>query len=387
MISDFLNLNILNSEDKINKNKKIRVAVIGATGSVGSSVMSVCRSYPDKIEVYGLAARHSSQKLKDLADEFKPEMLFNYDEHGLAGLDALAENENIDNIIFASSGTEAIPALQKAVKSNKNISLANKESIVVAGDWVMPLISRHDQLRPLDSEHNAIWQCLHGENLENKFVKSIYLTASGGPFRNFDPEMLNDVTPEMALKHPVWAMGAKITIDSATLVNKGIELIEAMNLFNLRPEQVNALISPGSFVHGLVEFNDGSVKMLAAEPDMRLPASSCIFWPERFYPADDFKRADLAVKNIIFEEPDEKKFPAMRLARYAMQNKGVYPALLVGADEVAVAKFLNHEIKFTDIAVIIEKTFESCDMPSPRSLEDALNVLEWARRRAQELCK
>ncbi|MBQ3377521.1 MAG: 1-deoxy-D-xylulose-5-phosphate reductoisomerase, partial [Synergistaceae bacterium] len=154
-------------------NNKIKVAVIGATGSVGSSVMSVCRSHKDKIEVRGLAAYHNSKKFKDLIDEFKPELFFNYQEHGLQGLYNLAEDEQVDNIIFASSGTEAIPALQRAAKLNKNISLANKESIVVAGEWVMPLITRKDQLRPLDSEHNAIWQCLHGEDLNLNIIKSI----------------------------------------------------------------------------------------------------------------------------------------------------------------------------------------------------------------------
>ena len=371
--------------NSIYKEKKIRVAVIGATGSVGSSVMSVCRSHKDKIEVYGLAAFNNSKKLNDLAAEFKPKLLFNYSEHGLNGLYALAEDENIDNIIFASSGTAAIPALQRAAKLNKNISLANKESIVVAGEWVMPLITREDQLRPLDSEHNAIWQCLHGEKLNLNIIKSIYLTASGGPFRKFTREELERVTPEMALKHPVWDMGAKITIDSATLVNKGIELIEAMYLFKLRPEQVNALISPGSFIHGLIEFTDGSVKMLAAEPDMRLPAENCIFWPERYFPASDFKAPDFINKNIIFEEPDVNRFPAMRLARYAMINKGVYPALLVGADEAAVNRFLNGGIKFNDIALIIEKVFEACSMSAPKSLDEALYILDWARNEASRI--
>ena len=366
-------------------NNKIKVAVIGATGSVGSSVMSVCRSHKDKIEVRGLAAYHNSKKFKDLIDEFKPELFFNYQEHGLNGLYNLAEDEQVDNIIFASSGTEAIPALQRAAKLNKNISLANKESIVVAGEWVMPLITRKDQLRPLDSEHNAIWQCLHGEDLNLNIIKSIYLTASGGPFRKFSSKELESVTPEMALKHPVWDMGAKITIDSATLVNKGIELIEAMYLFKLKPEQVNALISPGSFVHGLIEFTDGSVKMLAAEPDMRLPAENCIFWPERFFPANDFKAPNFLNKNIIFEEPDLNKFPAMKLARYAMKNKGVYPALLVGADEAAVTRFLNHEIKFNDIALIIEEVFAKCSLSDPKSLDEALNVLDWAREFASKL--
>ena len=374
------------------KMKKKRVAVIGATGSVGSSVLSVCRAHADEIEVCGLAARTPSEKLKALAAEFSPKILCVYEEagpealsqRGPEGLAALAESPEVDHVVFASSGTAAIPALQRALLAGKEVSLANKESIVVAGPWVMPLIMRPDQLRPLDSEHNAIWQCLHGETQNSP--AHIYLTASGGPFRTWTAGQLRTVTPEMALKHPVWAMGAKITIDSATLMNKGIELIEAMFLFGLEPHQVDALISPGSFVHGLVEFEDGSVKMLAATPDMRLPAASCLFWPKRRYPAPDFEAPQLSPRAISFEAPDEERFPAMRLARRVMREKGPYPAVLVGADEVAVDRFLKKEIGFTDIAAVAEETLSSCALSSPRSLDEALNALDWARRRAAEVC-
>ncbi|MCR5347928.1 MAG: 1-deoxy-D-xylulose-5-phosphate reductoisomerase [Fretibacterium sp.] len=363
--------------------KKKRVAVIGATGSVGSSVLSVCRAHADEIEVWGLAARTPSEKLKSLAAEFGVKRVCAFDECGASGLADLAESPEVDHVVFASSGTAAIPALQRALKAGREVSLANKESIVVAGPWVMPLITGPDQLRPLDSEHNAVWQCLHGEESS---PARIYLTASGGPFRSWTSEQLRTVTPEMALRHPVWAMGAKITIDSATLMNKGIELIEAMFLFGLEPYQVDALISPGSFVHGLVEFEDGSVKMLAATPDMRLPAASCLFWPGRRYPAPDFEPPLLAPRTLSFEAPDENRFPAMRLARYVMREKGPYPSVLVGADEVAVAAFLEAKIGFTDIAAVVEETLNSCVLSSPRSLDEALDVLDWARRRAGDVC-
>ena len=372
-----------------------RIAVIGATGSVGSSVLDVCRAYPDALEVRALAARSPSEKLMALAAEFGVTMLCVHDAppdfgpegtrglRGPEGLIAVAEDSSVDHVVFASSGTAAIPALQAALRAGKEVSLANKESIVVAGPWVMPLVRTRDQLRPLDSEHNAVWQCLHGESA---LVRRVCLTASGGPFRTWTASELETVTPEMALRHPVWSMGAKITIDSATLMNKGIELIEAMTLFGLEPQQVDAVVSPGSFVHALAEFEDGSVKMLAGVPDMRLPASSCLFWPERRFPCGGLERPVLAPRTIAFEEPDPERFPALRLAREAMERKGPFPAVLVGADEVAVERFLSGRLRFTAIARAVEETMAACSLPPPKSLEDALSALDWARRHCAKVC-
>ncbi|MBQ6774725.1 MAG: 1-deoxy-D-xylulose-5-phosphate reductoisomerase [Synergistaceae bacterium] len=361
----------------------INLGVIGATGSVGSSVMSVCEAWPDKICVKALAANKCSRKLMQLAEKFRVNKIFAYEQSGSEGLEELALDPEIDHVVFSSSGTAAIKALCKALEAGKTISLANKESIVVAGKWVMPLIKHSEQLRPVDSEHNAIWQCLHGEN--KSFVNKIFLTASGGPFRNFSYEQLKTVTPQMALNHPVWNMGAKITIDSATLMNKGIELIEAMFLFGLEPSQVDALISPGSFVHGLIEFADGSVKMLAAEPDMKLPAASCIFWPERFFPSPEFKKPVYNLHDIKFEFIDTQRFPAVRIAREVMKVKGAAPAVLVGADEVAVNLFLEGRISFTGISALVEETLNSCDLSEPKSLDEALECLDHARSKAREL--
>ena len=360
----------------------INVGVIGATGSVGSSVMAVCEAWPDKISVKAIAANKRSEKLTELARKFNVSKIYPYEETGGDGLEAIALAPEIEHVVFASSGTAAIKALCSALKAGKTVSLANKESIVVAGKWVMPLVKFPDQLRPLDSEHNAIWQCLHGE--DKSFVRKIYLTASGGPFRNFSQEELDKVTPEMALHHPVWNMGAKITIDSATLMNKGIELIEAMYLFGLDEAKVDALISPGSFVHGLVEFEDGSVKILAAEPDMKLPAASCIFWPERFFPSETFKRPDF-VRNVSFDVPDASRFPAMRIAREVMRLKGGYPAVLVGADEVAVSLFLEGRIGFTEIAELVEEVLESRDWAEPLSLDEGIALVDEGRREALRL--
>lgn len=372
-----------------------RIAVIGATGSVGSSVLDVCRAYPDALEVCALAARSSSEKLMALAAEFGVTMLCVHDAppdfgpegtrglRGPEGLIAVAEDPSVDHVVFASSGTAAIPALQAALRAGKEVSLANKESIVVAGPWVMPLVRTRDQLRPLDSEHNAVWQCLHGESAPVRLVR---LTASGGPFWTWTASELETVTPEMALRHPVWSMGAKITVDSATLMNKGIELIEAMMLFGLEPQQVDAVVSPGSFVHALAEFEDGSVKMLAGVPDMRLPVSSCLFWPERRFPSGGLERPVLAPRTIAFEEPDTERFPALRLAREAMERRGPFPAVLVGADEVAVERFLSGRLGFTAIARAVEETMGACTLPVPQTLEDALSALDWARRHCAKVC-
>ncbi|MDR1979287.1 MAG: 1-deoxy-D-xylulose-5-phosphate reductoisomerase [Synergistaceae bacterium] len=378
-----------------------RVAVIGATGSVGSSVLDVCRHHRDRVEVVALAAGENGEKLAALSAEFaasklclasreaaatlagklpsSAETLF-----GAQGLKTLAEDPDIDHVVFASSGTSAIEALQAALRAGKEVSLANKESIVVAGAWVMPLVRGRDQLRPLDSEHNAIWQCLQGEGGGN--LRKIYLTASGGPFRDWPAEDLKNVTPEMALKHPVWSMGAKITVDSATLMNKGIELIEAAFLFGLEPHQVEALVSPGSFVHGLVEFEDGCVKMLAGEPDMRLPAASCLFWPERLSPSRDFPRPKLSPRDLSFGPADEGRFPALRTAKEALAKGGAYPALLVGADEVAVDRFMKKDIPFTAIPQVVEETMAAYSNAAPRSLGEALEVLEWARKYCASIC-
>ena len=363
----------------------MNVGVIGATGSVGSSVMAVCASWPEKIRVCALAANRRSPKLEALAEKFgvSARKVYAYEESGEAGLEELVSLPEIEHVLFVSSGTGAIKALCSALRAGKTVSLANKESIVVGGPWVMPLVKSPEQLRPVDSEHNAIWQCLHGERRE--FVRRIYLTASGGPFREFTSGELGRVTPSMALKHPVWDMGAKITIDSATLMNKGIELIEAMYLFGLETGQVDALISPGSFVHGLVEFEDGSVKMLAAEPDMKLPAGSCLFWPERYFPAPEFRRPEFGVHDVRFYEPDVVRFPALRIAREVMRKKGAYPALLVGADEAAVNLFLEGRIGFTGIAGLVEEVLSTCEVSTPKSLDDAIGYIELAGVRAREL--
>ena len=380
--------------------RKTRLFVIGCTGSVGRSVLDVCRTFPDHFEIGALGARSSWEEAGGLAREFNgPQVVMaeaaageKLRSSGLgakisAGPEAMVEmasHPDIDHVVVASSGTGAIGALAAALKGGKAVSLANKESIVAAGEWILPLAKDKDQLRPLDSEHNAIWQCLAGRPLSQ--VEKIVLTASGGPFRNLSEAELREVTPAMAVSHPVWDMGAKISVDSATLMNKGIEILEAMALFSLPSDRVDAVICPDSFVHGIVEFTDGSFLMSASAQDMRLPCASALFHPERS-PFSPVPVPLLAERTIIFLKPDEDRFPCLSLAKEAARRGGPFPALLIGADEAAVENFLNGFIGFTDISSVVESVMENWRGPSPKSLAEALTVLEQGKKLAEEFCR
>lgn len=372
---------------------------------MGASVLSVCRMFPERFEVAALAARSSVDEIVRLAAEFSCPTLVLSDGtaaercvdrlssawtnapmprvlSGEGGLSLPASAPDIDHVVVASSGTGAIGALVEALKSGKEISLANKESIVAAGPWIMPMVAGKDQLRPLDSEHNAIWQCLQGEDPAH--VEEIVLTASGGPFLGYSHEQLHAVTPSMAVAHPVWNMGAKISVDSATLMNKGIELLEAMYLFSLPPDRVNAVVSPNPFIHGIVRFSDGTFHMCASAPDMGIPALSALFHPERS-PGDRGNTPSLEGMTLSFESPDEARFPCIRLARETARKGGAYPALLVGADEVAVGRFLSGEIGFMDIPAVVKIVLEKYAGPAPSSLEHALAIIEEGRLMASEV--
>ncbi len=378
---------------------KIRVAVIGATGSVGGAVLDICRRFPERFDVVALAAQSNQDKLLELASVHNAkklcltEPLFGkFKTEGfdcLTGADALCEiasDPDIDHIVFASSGVSAIKALQTALKEDKDVSLANKESIVVAGPWVMPLVKRKDQLRPVDSEHSAIWQCLR-EDQKHQIAK-IWLTASGGPFRDHSKEMFEKITPEETLSHPVWKMGPKITVDSATLMNKGIECIEAMQLFGLPANKVSALIHPKSQVHGAVLFIDGTMKMLVSQPDMRLPAAAALAWPDRLNLVSsglDFIEPEKW--DLQFREIDGSLFPCFSIAFKAGEMGGAYPSLLVGADEAAVQAFLERTIPFTAISQVIEETLAKSASASPETLDEAIALVSTGERIARELCK
>lgn len=380
-----------------------RVAVIGATGSVGGAVMDICRRFPERFRVTALAGLRNADGMARLAAEFDPETIAMVDARsaeelksivpgavrilsGSRSIREIALSPEVSQVVFASSGTEAIPALMETLSYGTPVSLANKESLIIAGPWVMPLAKDRSRLRPLDSEHNAVWQCLLGETTRS--VRSITLTASGGPFRNLGPEELRTATPAMALKHPVWPMGAKITVDSATLMNKGLEILEAMQLFNLPAGKVKAVVHPQSLVHGMVHFSDCTTKWLLSKPDMRIPAAVALAYPDRLdFPEGILDIPPLNDLALSFEEPDLRRFPCLSLAMEAAEKGGAAPALLVGADEVAVEAFLKERLSFTGIPVLIEKTVASYTGPDPRSAEEAIDIAGWARRKAREILK
>lgn len=377
----------------------LRVAVVGCTGSVGRSVLDVCRRYRQAFRVVAVAARDSATELERIAQEFVPSTVVLRDRakfqsivlphgtkrlHGDAGLIEMVCSEEVDHVAFVSSGTEAILPLLEALKSGKTVSLANKESIVVSGNWVLPF-SKPGQIRPLDSEHNAIWQCLFGERAED--VDHIGLTASGGPFRLTPVEELYSVTPEMAVNHPVWSMGQKISVDSATMVNKGIEIIEAMRLFSLPHDKVASYIHPGSSAHGFVRFIDGNLKMLIAPPDMRLSAMTALSYPNRLPLSTlSLEPVQMVGSVLSFDSPDRDRYPGYFLALDAAKCGGSYPTVLVGSDEIAVRAFLDGKIGFMDIPRVISMVLDRFDGGAAHSLDDELGILEWSRDIAKILC-
>lgn len=385
------------------------VCVIGATGSIGRATLDICSLFPEKFRINWLWAHHNSDRLLEEATRLKVPRIGLFDVgiakkaredlalrnpsldfpieilEGPEGLLEAVNDPDTELYVFASSGTDSIPALQVCLQCGKKVALANKESLVVAGPWVMPLQRFSGQIRPIDSEHSALWQCLWGESPSE--VEKVFLTASGGPFRDFSLEALSTVTPEMALKHPTWQMGQKVTIDSATLMNKGIECIEASQLFGLELDRIEAVIHPSSQIHGIVEFGDGTFKLLLSTPDMRIPTALALSYPERL---------PLALKGIpplpmrdwvlspLFP-PDLKRFPCLGIALEAGRKGGAYPPILVAADEVAVSAFLERKISFMQIAQIVERTLEAYSGPSPSCLDEALGLIEWGKRIAREL--
>lgn len=345
-----------------------RVAVIGCTGSVGSSALDVCRTYPEKFRVTALAADTGREGLPLLCREFSPRLVALTRPRDdlpsgvqlITGKDALlrvVEADDVDHIVFASSGIAAVAALVRALEIGKEISLANKESSLIVGDALCPAV-RRGQLRPLDSEHNALWQCLIGEKTET--VARLTLTASGGPFLRTPLPELEKVTPDQASAHPVWSMGRKISVDSATMINKGIELLEAGYLFGLSAEKIDAVIHPGSRVHAIVSYIDGATKLLMSPPDMRLPALTALSWPERFpLRLNGITPLDFNGLDLHFEVPERDRFPGYYTSIEVARARGPYPVILIAADEIAVRLYLEGRIRFTDIARLVAETLET----------------------------
>lgn len=365
------------------------LSVLGSTGSIGQQTLEVVRAFPDRFRVIGLAAGTNTALLAKQASEFQPKLIFSsLPEHQasmppgvcFSTMEEMASHSDVDLVVVATTGKVGLFPTLSALRSGKSVALANKEVLVMAGEIVLSEARRSGgQLLPLDSEHSALWQCLRGEA---NGVARLLLTASGGPFYHRPLAQLETVTAAEALKHPTWRMGKKVTIDSATLMNKGMEIIEARWLFDIPLERIGVLIHPESIVHSLVEFVDGSIKAQLSFPDMRLPIQYALSYPERL-PNPELPRLDLTEKFALsFESLDEDRFPCLRLATEACRRGGTYPAVLCAADEVAVELFLSQRIGFLDIARIVEKALEQHQSVAHPSLEDILAADGWTREAA-----
>ena len=372
-----------------------RLAILGSTGSIGRQTLEVVRALPHRFQVIGLAAGQNLDSLAKQIDEFKPKFVYYQDKATTAvstdtkyeflPIEDIARHPEVDTVVIATSGKSGLSSTLAAVKAGKQVALANKESLVMAGE-IITREARQNAARilPVDSEHSAIWQCLTGETQP---AVQLVLTASGGPFRHYSTEQLDKVTPEQALQHPSWQMGKKVTIDSATLMNKGLEVIEARWLFNMPFDSIKVIIHPQSIIHSMVEFVDGSIKAQLGYPDMRLPIQYALSYPERL-PNPELPRLDWSnIKELTFEQPDFDRFPCLRLAIEAGRKGGTDPAVLCAADEVAVELFLSQAIKFTDIAHLAERALEEHKAIAQPTLEEITVADGWARDRVLKLAK
>ena len=361
------------------------IAILGSTGSIGQSTLDVVRAHPDKLKVIGLAAGSNAERLRDQAAEFGAAVIALASETGSEGLIAVATHPDVDIVICASSGTDALEAVLAAIDAGKTIALANKEVLVMAGALVTAAArARGVAILPVDSEHNAIHQCLHGRRPEE--VRRIILTASGGPFREMSASALASVKPVDALRHPTWRMGRKITIDSATLMNKGLEVIEAHWLFDLPGDRIDVVIHPQSIVHSMVELTDGSIIAQLGGADMKLPIQYACSYPDRW--EAPVARLDLtAAGRLDFHKPDRERFPCLGLAYRALASGPSHAVVLNAANEVAVASYLEEKISFASIPRVIEQTMDAHTSVPAATLEAVRDVDRWARRLAIGLAK
>ncbi len=373
--------------------QKQGVVILGSTGSVGTSTLSVIDALPGRFTVVGLGAGNNQRALQEQIDRYQPKYacidhganLSNVRQlNGPSALIDLATLEEADIVVVATTGHTAIEPTIAALRAGKVVALANKETIVAAGEIVMAEAARHpNALRTIDSEHSALWQCLEGGTYNRNLVKRLILTGSGGPFRGRSVMELATVRPEDALKHPNWSMGAKITIDSATLMNKGLEIIEAMWLFNCPLESVDLVIHPEQIVHSLVEYQDGALLAQMGDLDMRLPIQYALTWPDRVTgptaPIDLIK-----IGKLTFEEPDLETFPLVRLARESARIGSTAPAVLSAADQVAVQAFLDRRIGFLEIASLVEDVLQQHQPVSGPLTLDAIHEADrWALQAAE----
>jgi 1-deoxy-D-xylulose-5-phosphate reductoisomerase len=356
-----------------------RIALLGSTGSIGRQTLEVVRWHPDEFQVEALVAAHPSELFLAQVREFHPHLTCLTGEDGADPLIDIACDAEVDVVVVATSGTVGFRPTIAALAAGKPVALANKETLIMAGHLVTEAATASGaQLLPIDSEHSAIWQCLQGEQPYAERVQRLLLTASGGAFRDRPVESLRGVTPAEALKHPTWSMGPKITIDSATLMNKGLEVIEAHWLFGLPFASIDVIIHHQSVVHSLVEFVDGSVKAQLGMPDMRLPIQYALTHPRRLAaPAD---RLDLtAVGHLTFASVDPQKYPGLELAYEAGRRGGTYPTVLNAANEEAVALFLANGLGFTRIADVVGAALQAHNLVAQPSLEEVVEADAWAR--------
>ena len=368
-----------------------QLAILGSTGSIGRQTLEVVRAFPQRFRILALAAGKNTSLLEQQVSEFKPRFVYYQaekidaisGEYQFLSPEEMAAHPEVDTVVIATPGSSGLGPTLAAVKAGKNIALANKESLVMAGQIILSEAKQNGaRIMPVDSEHSAIWQCLEGEI---KPPARLILTASGGPFRHYSRAQLEAVTAEQALKHPSWQMGKKVTIDSATLMNKGLEVIEAHWLFNMPYDKIRVLIHPQSIIHSIVEFADGSAKAQLGCPDMRLPIQYALTYPERL-PNPELPRLDWSlISHLDFEEPDLNSFPCLKLAIEAGKKGGTCPAVLSGADEVAVSLFLSGRIKFTAISSLVEQVLKQHQPLAQPTLEEIMAADGWAREKALEL--
>jgi len=379
-----------------------QLAILGSTGSIGRSALAVVDAHPSRLRVVALAAGDNAPLLAEQVRRYGPEVVAMATSEGVdrlraacgadarvamsggaEGLIAVATHPSVDIVICASSGTAGLEAVLAAIAAGKTIALANKEVLVMAGALVTAAARRHGvSILPVDSEHNAVHQCLHGR--QQSEIRRLILTASGGPFRDFAPAQLQQVTPEEALRHPTWQMGRKITVDSATLMNKGLEVIEAHWLFGVGADRIEVVIHPQSIVHSMVELVDGSVIAQLGVTDMRLPIQYACSYPERWdgaLPSLDLSKAG----RLEFHPPDLERFPCLGLAYRALRAEGTLAVVLNAANEVAVAVFLDGRLGFTSIPTVIERTMNAHSVEGVSTVETVRRADSWGRTYAREM--
>ena len=363
------------------------LSILGSTGSIGTQTLDIVKNNPNEFKIIGLTTNKNTELLKKQIDEFKPEAVAVMDKEkadllkkdvdvnvysGMDGIIKIAILDKADTVVNSLVGSVGVEPTIEAIKNKKNIALANKETLVTAGSIVMEEVEKNKlSLMPIDSEHSAIFQCLNGEKITD--VNKIIITCSGGAFKNLTKEQLENVTAKDALKHPTWNMGNKVTIDSATLMNKGFEVIEAHWLYDMPYEKIDVVIHPQSIIHSLVEFKDNSVLAQLGNPDMKIPIQYALSYPKRFN--SNSKKLDLLeVKELTFKKPDFELFPCLKYAYNAGNSGGTMPAVLNAANEIAVYAFLDNKIKFLDIPELINKMLQEHKIIKNPSLNEILDV-------------